>query len=142
MLKGFEDEFMDAQSRNVALCIELLENSNWTVDKAYIYMYQSDIQDFYNAFFEKDGKVYRLNDLFTDEQIDEFLSCGIDDIENIIEVCNTYEAKCPHELKLTYNVQTKAFDAEYEYEDFILDEEDMGLVERFENWVNSCKQKM
>lgn len=53
MLKGFEDAFMDAQSRDVALCIELLENSNVTMDKVYIYMYQNEYQDFYNAFFEK-----------------------------------------------------------------------------------------
>lgn len=81
---------MEAQSRTVALCIELLEKSNLTVDKVYIYMYQNDIQDFYNTFFEKDGRIYRLNEWFSDESINEFLSCGIDDIENIIEVYNTY----------------------------------------------------
>lgn len=135
MLKGFEDTFMDAQSRNVSLCIELLENSNLTMDKVYIYMYQSDVQDFYNAFFEKDKRIYRVNELFSDEQIDEFFSAGIDDIENLIDVCERYKAKCPHEFKLVYNFQTKEFDAEYEYDDFMIDE-GMGLVERFENWVN------
>lgn len=141
MLKGFEDAFMDAQSRDVALCIELLENSNVTMDKVYIYMYQNEYQDFYNAFFEKDRRIYRVNELFTDELIDEFFSAGIDDIENLIDVCERYETKCPHEFKLVYNLKTKAFDAEYEYEDFMLDE-DMGLVERYENWVNKCKQKL
>ena len=64
MLKGFEDAFMDAQSRDVALCIELLENSNVTMDKVYIYMYQNEYQDFYNAFFEKDRRIYRVNELY------------------------------------------------------------------------------
>lgn len=141
MIKGFEDAFMYVQSRNVALCKELLENSNVTMDKVYIYMYQNECQDFYNAFFEKDRRIYRVNELFTDEQIDEFFSAGIDDIENLIDVCERYEAKCPHELMLTYNILTKAFDAEYEYEDFMLDE-DMGLVERYENWVNKCQPKL
>ena len=141
MKKGFENAFMDAQSRNVALCVELLENSNIDMDKAFIYMYQSDVQDFYNAFFAKDGRIYRVNELFSDEQINEFFDCGIDDIENIIEVCASYEHKCPHELMLTYDINTKSFDAEYEYEDCMLDE-DMGLVERFTDWINKCKQSM
>lgn len=141
MKKGFEEAFMDAQSRNIALCIELLQNSEVAMDKAFVYMYQSDIQDFYNAFFAKDGRIYRVNELFTDEQIDEFFSCGIDDIENIIEVCATYNQKCPHELMLTYDIQTKAFDAEYVYEDCMLDE-DMGLVKRFTDWISKCKLSM
>ena len=92
-------------------------------------------------FLKKDRRIYRVNELFTDELIDEFFSAGIDDIENLIDICERYEAKCPHEFKLVYNLKTKAFDAEYEYEDFMLDE-DMGLVERYENWVNKCKQKL
>lgn len=137
MKKGFEEAFMDAQSRNIALCIDLLQNSDVAMDKTFVYMYQSDVQDFYNAFFEKNGRIYRVNELFTDEQIDQFFNYGIDDIENIIGVCAEYDQKCPHELFLTYNIQTKAFDAEYVYEDCMLDE-DMGLVERFEGWVNKC----
>ena len=83
MKKGFEEAFMDAQSRNIALCIDLLQNSDVAMDKAFVYMYQSDVQDFYNAFFEKNGRIYRVNELFTDEQIDQFFNYGIDDIENI-----------------------------------------------------------
>lgn len=141
MIKGFEDAFMDAQSSAVSLCIELLEYSNVYVEKIYIYMFQNEIQDFFNVFFERNGSLYRLDELFSDEQIDEFLSCGIDDIENIIEVCNKYDGKCPNELRLVYNIKTKMLDAEYAYEDFV-SEKDGGLVGRFEYWFNECKNKL
>lgn len=57
---------------------------------------------------------------------------SIEDIENIISICLQYEANCPHEIKLRYNVKANSLDAEYEYEDFLNDEG--GLVKRFEKW--------
>ncbi len=132
MYIGFEAAFMDAQSKNVALCLELLNNNNIEVDEIYIYMFQNKFQDFYNAFFRKQDKLLMLNQLFFEEDIDEFTDLGIEDIENIISICLQYEANCPHEIKLRYNVKANSLDAEYEYEDFLNDEG--GLVKRFEKW--------
>lgn len=140
MLEGFEDAFTDVQAQVVSLSLELLENSNVTADRVYIYMFQNEVQDFFNAFLEKDGRIYWLNDLFSDSEIDEYFDCGIENIENIIEVCDTYDGKCPNEFRLIYNINTKAFDAEYKYEDFI--SEDCDVVEIFENWINECKEKL
>ncbi len=140
MLKGFEDAFTDAQARVVSLSLELLEISEITADKVYIYIFQNKVQDFINAFFEKDSKLYTLNDWFSDDQIKDFFSCGIDDVENIIEVCKTYDGKCPNEFKLIYNIKTKAFDSEYQYEDYI--SEDCGVVGTFKKWFNECKDKL
>lgn len=140
MLEGFEDAFVDAQARSVSLCIELLASSDIDVEYIYIYIFQNDVQDYFNAFFQKDGNLFMLNDLFPDEQIYEFLGCGIEDVENIIDVCNIYDGKCPNEFKLIYNTHTKAFDSEYKYEDYI--SEDCGVVETFENWFNECKEKL
>ena len=39
MLEGFEEAFVDAQSRVVSLCLELLKNSEKEADKIYIYIY-------------------------------------------------------------------------------------------------------
>lgn len=135
MLVVFEDAFMDAQSRTVSLCMELLESSDIQADKIYIYMFQNEFQDFYNAFFKIGNEMFRLNDLFSDEQIDEFFDNGIEDIESIIEVCKNHERKCPNEFRLTYNVMTKAFESKYEYDDFVSDESE-SLIDRFECWFN------
>ena len=74
---------MDAQSKNVALCLELLNNNTIEVDEIYIYMFQNKAQDFYNAFFRKQDKLLVLNQLFSEEDIDEFTDLGIEDIEKI-----------------------------------------------------------
>lgn len=39
MLEGFEEAFVDVQSRVVSLCLELLKNSEKEADKIYIYIY-------------------------------------------------------------------------------------------------------
>ena len=141
MLQGFEDAFVDAQARTISLALELLENNEKEADMIYIYMYQSEMQIFFNAFFAKDKKIYFLNDWFDDDQINEFFDCGEEDIDNIVEVCNKYESKCPCEFKLTYNVNTKAFDSNYRYDD-IATEEDVDLVEIFLAWQKECESEI
>lgn len=140
MLKGFEDAFMDAQASVVSLCLELLDSSNVSADKVYIYMFQNEVQDYVNAFFEKNGKIMFLNELFEDEQIYDFFRCAVQDVENIINVCDTYDSKCPNEFRLIYDIRTKAFDSAYKYEDYV--SENCGVVETFNNWIDECKEKL
>lgn len=116
MLKGFEDAFVDAQANVISLCLELLKNSEKSADVIYVYILQNDDEEYIDAFFEKDGKLFTTNDWCSDAQIKEFFHCGIEDIESIVELCDTYDAKCPHEFKLVYNVNSKSFDSNYNYE--------------------------
>ena len=132
MLQGFEDAFTDAQARTISLALELLENNKKEADMIYIYIYQSDTQIFFNAFFAKDKKIYLLNDWFDDDQINDFFDCGVEDVDNIVEVCDTYDGKCPYEFKLSYNVKTKSFDAKYNYDDIAM-ENDVDLVDIYKN---------
>lgn len=116
MLEGFEEAFVDAQSRVVSLCLELLKNSEKKADKIYIYLFQNDDEDYIDAFFEKEGNLYTTSELFSEEEIDDFFDCGVEDIENIIDICKAYDVKCPHEFRLTYNVISKSFDSNYNYD--------------------------
>ena len=133
MLQGFEDAFTDAQARTISLALELLENNKKEADMIYIYIYQSDTQIFFNAFFAKDKKIYLLNDWFDDDQINDFFDCGVEDVDNIVEVCDTYDGKCPYEFKLSYNVKTKSFDAKYNYDDIAM-ENDVDLVDIYKEF--------
>lgn len=141
MLQGFEDAFTDAQGRTVSLALELLENNAKKADMIYIYMYQSDTQIFFNAFFAKDKKIYLLNDWFNEDQINDFFDCGEEDIDNIVEVCDNYNGECPFEFKLIYNVNTKSFDAKYSYND-IATENDIDLVDIFKEWQKECESQL
>lgn len=141
MLQGFEDAFTDAQARTISLALELLENNKKETDMIYIYIYQSDTQIFFNAFFAKDKKIYLLNDWFDDDQINDFFDCGVEDVDNIVEVCDTYDGKCPYEFKLSYNVKTKSFDAKYNYDDIAM-ENDVDLVDIYKEWQKECESEI
>ena len=141
MLQGFEDAFTDAQARTISLALELLENNKKEADMIYIYIYQSDTQIFFNAFFAKDKKIYLLNDWFDDDQINDFFDCGVEDVDNIVEVCDTYDGKCPYEFKLSYNVKTKSFDAKYNYDDIDM-ETDVDLVDIYKEWQKECEYEI
>lgn len=141
MLQGFEDAFTDAQARTISLALELLENNKKEADMIYIYIYQSDTQIFFNAFFAKDKKIYLLNDWFDDYQINDFFDCGVEDVDNIVEVCDTYDGKCPYEFKLSYNVKTKSFDAKYNYDDIAM-ENDVDLVDIYKEWQKECESEI
>lgn len=141
MLQGFEDAFTDAQARTISIALELLENNKKEADMIYIYIYQSDTQIFFNAFFAKDKKIYLLNDWFDDDQINDFFDCGVEDVDNIVEVCDTYDGKCPYEFKLSYNVKTKSFDAKYNYDDIAM-ENDVDLVDIYKEWQKECESEI
>lgn len=141
MLQGFEDAFTDAQARTISLALELLENNKKEADMIYIYIYQSDTQIFFNAFFAKDKKIYLLNDWFDDDQINDFFDYGVEDVDNIVEVCDTYDGKCPYEFKLSYNVKTKSFDAKYNYDDIAM-ENDVDLVDIYKEWQKECESEI
>ena len=141
MLQGFKDAFTDAQARTISLALELLENNKKEADMIYIYIYQSDTQIFFNAFFAKDKKIYLLNDSFDDDQINDFFDCGVEDVDNIVEVCDTYDGKCPYEFKLSYNVKTKSFDAKYNYDDIAM-ENDVDLVDIYKEWQKECESEI
>ena len=141
MLQGFEEAFTDAQASIVSLALELLENGEKEADMVYIYIYQNDSMNFVNAFFAKDKKIVLLNHWFEDEQILEFFGCMRKDMKHITEVCNKYDGKRPIEFRLSYNVNTKAFDAKYNYDDFAGDG-DVDLVDIFEDWQKECEAEL
>ena len=141
MLEGFEDAFVDAQSRVVSLCLELLKNSENEADKIYIYLFQNDDEDYIDAFFEKEGNLYTTSELFSEEEIDDFFDCGVEDIENIIDICKAYDVKCPHEFRLTYNVISKSFDSNYNY-DNVTEVLDKDVLELVEDWFKSVTKTL
>jgi hypothetical protein len=71
---------------------------------------------------------------------EEFSDCGIEDIENIIDICKAYDSECPHVIKLIYNVQTESFDAEYDYED-VAEVYDKDVPVIVEEWVAEVEKQ-
>ena len=137
MLKGFEDAFVDAQASVISLGLELLSNSGKEAEKIYIYLYRNDEMDYLNFFFEKEGKLYTRDDWFSSGEIRDFFYCAKDDLDNITNVCEAYDAKRPYEFRLIYNVITKALDSKYNYEDIVITG-DKNIFDLFEDWFDEC----
>ena len=136
--KVFEDEFMDIQARIISLCLELLSNAGKEADIVYVYLFQNDDEDYIDAFFEKEGKLYTTNDLFSEKEIDAFFDCGVEDIESMIELCKANNVKCPHEFKLQYNINTKSFDSNYNYEN-VTEVRNKFVIDLAKEWCESLK---
>ena len=115
----------------------MLSNSGKEAEKIYIYLYRNDEMDYINFFFEKEGKLYTRDDWFSSGEIRDFFYCAKDDLDNITNVCEAYDAKRPYEFRLIYNVITKALDSKYNYEDIVITG-DKNIFDLFEDWFDEC----
>ena len=125
-----------AQSEMISLTEELLGTVDAAADKIYIYAYESESESFVNGFFEKDGKIVSFDDLFEYKTICEHLSTCCDIIDDAAEECEGF----PCEMKLIYDTDTKALDAEYKYD--TLDDSGKDLVEIFDEWTEECRNSL
>lgn len=137
MKKGFEDSFTDIQSDYISLC---LEYGGENIDKVFAYVYQTDTLRMFNAFFEKEGDIVAAGAIGTNEEADEFMSVGRDDIDKLRAVCEEYDQKCPNEIRMIYDVKTGKYDATLGYEDYSIKDKTTPMTE-FLNWYRSEKKK-
>ncbi len=119
MSKIFEDEFMDIQIRMVSTCMEGLEDATSDPpDYMYIYAFDSSSQSFFNVFFVIEEKVTSFHELgVPDDIISQVLDFGMDDVEELTELCNSRNIKAPNQYKLVYDFATDKLDTNYEYDD-------------------------
>ena len=80
MDRVFEDEFMEAQSRIVALCVEFAGNR---ADKVYAYGSIEESSISFNAFFNIDGQIKTTNNIAADPDTN----------------MHTLRKTCPHRIK-------------------------------------------
>ena len=134
-MKGFEDAFTDLQAEFVSLCMEY---TNGNVDKIKIYNYQDTSQKKYNAIFVKGNHVIPAGNFADDEASDEFLSIGTKDINKLVELCDSYQQKCPNEYKLEFDVATHKFDASYRYDNYT--KSGISPVSELMSWYGEIKK--
>ncbi|MBQ5312309.1 MAG: hypothetical protein ILP19_09790 [Oscillospiraceae bacterium] len=135
MKTGFEDAFTDIQSGMVSLC---LEYAGEDTDRIFIYAYQTEGVRMFNAFFDKGGQIAAAGQIASDELSDEFMAAGREDIKKITDICAEYDHKAPNEMRLTYDVNTHKFDAQYGYENYSLKNKTTPMTE-FLNWYRKEK---
>lgn len=139
MKKGFEDAFMEVQSGLISLCIEAVPS---VVDKVFAYASIEEKSQMFNAFFLSGGEVKTINQLTSDKGLmRRFLQLGTGDLSKVREICTTYEAPLPTEMKLYYDVKTKKFDAKYKYESVCNESTGISAGEIFIAWMDEIKRE-
>ena len=139
MITGFEDAFTNAQADYISLCLELAQMGQIDADVVYGFIYQEPGMITFNVFFRAGEKIKSLATVGSDELIDRFFDLGYEDVTKLLEVCDHYEHKCPNQIKMIYNAKTKAFDAEYLYNDS--DDDDVYPEEIFFGWMDEEKSR-
>lgn len=142
MTKQFEDEFMDIQIRMVSTCMEALEDSDQaSPERMYIYAFDSSSQSFFNVFFVRKGMVLSFEELgVPDDIVEQVFDLGIDDVQELTELCDSREKKAPNQYKLVYDLINKKLDTEYGYDD--LKKSNSSPIEEFLAWQESIEKSL
>ncbi len=138
MQSNFEEKFMEIQTDLISLCLELTESK---VDKIFAYASIEEKSAMFNAFFEKEGKVYTINQLNIDKKTAlNFLKIGTKDLDKIKTLCTQNETRTPTEIKMYYNHQTGKFDADYKYDEICSAKTGVSAGEVFMQWYDEIKK--
>ena len=133
----FEDEFSEVQTGLISLCMELTRTK---VDKVFAYCSIEDNSQAFNAFFEKDGKILKNNQVGANiETVNEFLRLGTSDLDQLREVCARYGKPVPRQIKMIYDTKTHGFDAKISYNSLLNEGKSAGQV--FMEWRSEVENK-
>lgn len=135
--KVFEDELMDTQSELIVLSLNTVGKA---ADKIFAYCSIEAKSQMFNVFFESDGKIKTLNEMGIDySHAMELLRTGTYKLDKIKEICAKYSYPTPTEIKMSYDVKTKKFNAAYQYKEICSAKTNIGAGEVFMNWVTAKK---
>lgn len=138
MQKNFEEEFMDIQSGLISLCLEAVEGK---ADKVYAYVSNEAKSRAFNAFFESKGEIKSAGKMIDDRDVlKQFFNIGIEDIERMNKLCDTYGMKKPTELKMIYDVKNGKYQADYRYDEVCSAKTDLVAHEVFFAWMDEVRQ--
>lgn len=145
-MKTFEDKITELQADMVDICNEY---SCGVADKIFIYIsYEFGLYS--RHFYKINNLLCRCSKLnqsglpiqfdVSDECQEQVLNVLIEDTHKIHEVCKKYNHPMFTEMRLTYEVKTKKFNAEYKYDPQFTD--DMGLSDIVNAWFEEEKAKL
>ena len=138
MNKVFEDDFLDIQSRIIALCVEFADNK---ADKVYAYGSIEESSISFNAFFEIDHQIKTTNKITADtDAIWNFLDLGEVDLEKIKQICIHYGKPIPTELKMIYDCKSGKINTNYKYESIASAKTGTDSSEIFMKWLEEVSK--
>ncbi len=144
--KTFEDEITALQADMVDICNEY---SCGVADKIFIYASYEGLLNT-DFFYVINGNIFERHKINTSGAAADFdvspdcqlqvLNILKDDVKKIKSVCDKYGQPMPTEMRLTYEVRTKKFSAEYKYEKQTSD--NVSVFDNADAWFEEEKAKL
>lgn len=140
MSRVFEDEFMEWHASIIGLCQEVVGDKLNKLDKLYAHCLMESCETSFDAFFSVHGKVLTAGDLEIPLDLQgRFLDLGREDMDQIEKVCKKYGKPCPTEIRMVYDIKTRAMEVSYRYEDYPDDffdayEKD-DVIDAYDYWI-------
>ena len=144
MANSFEDRFMEIQERMVKLCLEYVD---FQVEKVYMYVSNEGGALFFKPFYLVNGHIVKMgevNKAFRSGQVPvddsplrqvQVMKLGVDDLEDIIKLCEENGTEAPSEMKIVYDLGEDKLIADYKYIESPLEREDLAADDKFERWI-------
>ena len=116
----FEDAFSAIQTDMVQICLEYVDNR---ADKIFIYASFEENTISCDFFYDINGhkierhKLNLIDDTY-DTSIQRQKMCMdilVDDMKQLISLCQKHERDIPTEIKITYDVNSNSLNANYQY---------------------------
>lgn len=150
--KVFEDYLSELQADMVAICLEYVEEK---ADDIYIYCsYEPEMYAF-DVFYKINGQLvfkHNLNDTSSNHKKGSFydiseqrqeavLNIGLENLEEIHQICKEDGSEMPTEIKLHYNVEQNSLKGKYKYDLIYSSDETLLPDDIFELWFEEIKNE-
>lgn len=137
--EDFRTRLMDIQTGLLELCMDITDEK---ADKIYVYCSMEGNSTMFNAFFEVDGKTVTIDELNIEDGLSwDFLKTGTYDLVDMSELFEEYNAIRPTEIKMFYDVKTRHFNANYQYDPICTLESGLDESDVFMDWYNEVKRE-
>ena len=135
----FEDAFSAIQVDMVQICLEYVDNR---ADKIFIYASFEENTISCDFFYDINGhkierhKLNLIDDTY-DTSIQRQKMCMdilVDDMKQLISLCQKHERDIPTEIKITYDVNSNSLNANYQYGPVYSQHHNKTSDDIFEEW--------
>lgn len=120
MDRVFEDDFMDIQSEMVQFGLDLAETAKENVEKIYLLIFSKASSFSASIFFKVGNRILEWNNIEIEGGHNSYINLYFQPTcEQSIQMRKLFKANgrpCPEELRLTYDLETEEFEAEYGYD--------------------------
>lgn len=142
MDKIFEDEFMDIQTEMVQIGLDFEEKVSEDVEKMFLLIFCQGNSFSASIFFKVGNQILEWQDMRIDGGYDTYINVFFqkeyEQSKQLQELFRANGRPCPEELRLTYDLETEEFDAEYGYDVPVgIDIDDLCKV-----WADELRAKL